>query len=435
MSCGRGVKPTSLFTECPFCGGILLPEEAEVPTPKPSKGIWVWGDGLLVRGFKSRVTLMEGNTPLLPSRTIRKELGVRRLWFKDESRNPTGTFIDRGAASLLSAARSLGYRKLIVASSGDLGISIAQYGRVAGLSTKVYVAGTAPTSKVYRTILLADSVTIKDSYQDAVKSVERLKPSDDVAKVTSRNPFLIDGYRTLWYEVLREIKSVSSEDAFIVPVGDGALLTSLYLVMKQVGRIPSFFGVRACRDTPLIKDIYSKKPLLQDLIKEIIEESRGEILEVCEEEVLTASILLMREEGISAGPVSSAPVAAMLKEREFFRGRNKVVAILTGDPFIDVALLRRMGDYIYKKGFRYGGLGYTKTKILEIISLKGPIHPYGVWKALRKEYSVSIGLRAVYQHIDELTELGAVEVVGEEIEKERRRKLYKLTSKGLEYIK
>ncbi len=432
IDCGYSTTAIRTDLRCPICGGLLVVMLEDVPTRIDGEGIWVWGECLAAGSASSKVTLGEGNTPLIKARRLGRKLGIKELILKDETRNPTGTFIDRGSATLVSMAKHMGIRKLVVASTGDLGISISAYARRAGIRTKIFMSGKAQTSKVYKTAALTDSLLITQTYEEALNRLRKYESTAGIMPVNPKNPYLIDGYRTIAYELLADAGPLIKEATVIVPVGDGALITALWTVFRDINYKVRFVGVRGCSDSPLIKDMYVKEPLLKNKIEKVISETNGEIIEICEEEAIEASVTLLRHEGIMAGPIGSSTIAALSKLRS---SSDVVISIISGDSLGDAAVLRKIIDSIKGKKPQITGLGFTKSKILEILALKGPLHPYGIWKALKEEYSIKISLRVVYQHIRELNSLGYIETKGTVTEDNRVRKLYMITKKGLALLR
>ncbi len=414
---------------CGKCGTPLLPQVPDTTSTCGEAGIWAWRDSLVTGVFDRRVTLYEGMTPLIRAHSLERTLGIGEVLLKDESRNPTGTFIDRGAATAVTAALNLKVMRLVTASLGDLGISIATYARRAGIRCKVLIPATAPPVKTYQTLALADSVEFVEDYERAVHKAERYGSKAGSMPVTARNPYLIDGYRTLALELLEEIKGRNS--VVLVPVGDGALAWATCQVLSRFASDVRVIGVRVSSTSPLLKDVAVRKPLLLDLLKDALVSVGGFILEVSEADVIEASKTLASAEGLLIEPTGVTAVAALLKYSEEFYKTSKVVAVVTGGPARDPAVLSMIAE---SKSLRdVQRVGFTKMKILEVVAMQGPIHPYATWKILTSRYGLKISLRSIYQHFNELLGMGLIKVV--ESSGERRRRLFKITEKGIEYIR
>src|SRR5579859_2764753 len=114
-----------------------------------SRGVWRFGDlGLAAVAPAQRITLGEGSTPLIEAPRLAEAIGIARLYLKLESQNPTGSFKDRGTATAIAEAVSLGVRQLVEDSSGNAGASAAAYAARAGLRCTVYAPAAAPAAKL-----------------------------------------------------------------------------------------------------------------------------------------------------------------------------------------------------------------------------------------------------------------------------------------------
>ena len=142
-SCSMKTEEASLEARCRKCGGALIPlplverrvKRSELESLPP--GVWRYRD-LLPRVEEHQVvTLGEGGTPLLAAPRLGAELGFGALLVKDETRNPTGSFIDRGATVLASVAKRDGVRRILCTTTGNLGASLAAYSAKAGIETRI----------------------------------------------------------------------------------------------------------------------------------------------------------------------------------------------------------------------------------------------------------------------------------------------------------
>ncbi|MCD6341220.1 MAG: pyridoxal-phosphate dependent enzyme [Desulfurococcales archaeon] len=430
LKCGTAANPREYVLKCPACGGILVPTVERIRDLVRSDyaGVWSWRKYLM--DSSSTVTLGEGNTPLIRSTGIGAAIGVADVFIKNESRNPTGTFLDRGSATLTSAALNFGVRKLVIASLGDLGISVASYGRRAKLKSLTYLPLTVAPSKAYQTLLLSDKVVFVSSYEEAVRRALRHE-SADVMPVTPQNPYLLEGYRTIYYEVFYTLRK--HPDFIVVPIGDGGLYTMLWVALNELGGDSVVVGVKGKRDSPLMKDIAVEKPLLWDLVEMAVRDCDGFIVEVDEEDIIEAARLLAKKEGMLAEPAGAAAIAALIKAHSKFDRKSSIVAIVTGAALTDTAALKALiGRSIELMDVQK--IGFTKALILEILVTHGPLHAYALWKVIREYHGLRISLRALYQHMKELEDLGMVKVVAEEVVEGRRRKVYEVTEKGIKAI-
>ena len=436
IKCGERYEPYPIKLSCPKCGGPLIPKNIPgidgLRRELLDQGVWTFRKYLIsASGERLGVTLGEGLTPLIEAKNLKDYLGIRGVILKDESRNPLGTFIDRGSATLVTTALNSGYNRLSIASLGDLGISVSAYARRAKIRTHVIMPHSVSPSKAYQTLILAHKVEFTQTYEDALKKVARLKES---LPVTPTNPYLLDGYRTIYYEIFLKLSKHPS--TLIVPIGDGALLTMVWQALRELGGSSRVIGVKGCSSTPILKDISVDKPLLQDAVNEVIRDSNGLIITVCEGEVLSSIKLLAELEGMLIEPTGASSLAALIKLHSMgeLSRDDEVVVLLTGSSLSDTSILRLIADK-HVKYFDEIKIGYTKLKILEILTLQGPLHPYAIWKILRNSYGVKVGLRTLYQHMEELERLGFVRVSSFKSIGGRIRKIYEVTTKGLMILK
>ncbi len=431
--CGLRFTDPVLSGECPRCGGPLLPHVSRFAPSITMNGVWGWKPMLFSRFSKENISLGEGWTPFLKARKIAQWAGTEKIFLKVESRNPTGTFIDRGSATLVSVAKHFNARKIVAPSMGDMGISLSSYCRKAGIRSKVFVPEDAPAVKVGKTLILADEVVLTKTYEEALKKASKYTSQEGVFVALPGNPYLLDGYRTLAYELLSRAPEIVSQDFYlVVPVGNGALITALYTALKDLGIKARFIGVKGCIKFPTIVDIYVESPLFLKFIEEIIAESKGYLVSVCEDEALEASLQLSRLEGFLTGPVGAASIAAL---RSLSLNESKaVLAVVSGDAPPDAVTVYSILSRIhYRVEASPSSLGRTKAAILEVLSIEGPKHPYGIWKALVRERGFKISLRAVYQHVYELVRDGYISPLSSG--KGYRRRLYTLTPKALDMLK
>jgi len=430
VECGRTYSVTSGKVKC-ACGGQLVPILPDSLKRVNSPGIWSWKAALVTSVFRDRVTLFEGNTPLVRAPRLAEELSLKEVYLKDESRNPSGTFIDRGSATLVTAAKSLRLVRLVAASLGDLGVSVATYSRRARLRCKVIMPSYITPVKAYQTAMLANSVEYVESYEESLSKAWKYGSALASMPVTPQNPFLLDGYRTLAMEILKDLRS-RKPGVVLVPVGDGALAYATLQIISKFSPNTAVIGVRTSSQSPLLKDVAVDRPLFADLLKELMERNEGYMVEVGEDDVVSALKLLAKYEGMLTELPGATAVAALIKLSKDLRGMSPIVSVISGGPARDPAVLRMVVSESHPKYL--AKIGFTKMKILEVLALQGPLHPYAVWKILRSEYGVNVSLRSIYQHFSELSEMRLVEGA-EEREGRRRRKMFRVTDEGLSLIR
>lgn len=223
------------FLGCPECrrhGQISVLEAAypvdarprEAPFGPARDGFWGYASRLPVPDAASRLTIGEGNTPLVRSRRIGLSLGLPELMFKCEGANPTLSFKDRYAAVTVSVARSLGFKKVVVSSTGNYGAAIAAYAAVAGLTCVVLCADGIPPIILEQIIHYGGEPVVIEG-PDRFRLVEYLVadhgwfPAGLFLETRVHNPFGVEGYKTIAWEIVRDLGDVP--DAVVFPCARG----------------------------------------------------------------------------------------------------------------------------------------------------------------------------------------------------------------------
>ncbi len=239
LRCGTAYGTIDLFTGCPRCLADGRPSNV-TPTYRIDEvgwtreglerrppTMWRYRELLPVRG--EPVTLGEGATPLLALPRLGRRWGVDRLYLKDESRNPTGSFKDRLAAVVASRAREVGASVVAIASSGNAGAALAAYAGRAGLRCVVLTAAGAPAALVAQMLALGACLvatpTARDRWTLLRQGVEALgwyAAGNFHYPPVGSNPYGVDGYKTIAFEILADLGwEVPGVVALPVCYGDG----------------------------------------------------------------------------------------------------------------------------------------------------------------------------------------------------------------------
>jgi threonine synthase len=175
------------------------------------------------------VTLGEGGTPLLPAKRLGDELGFENLLIKDETMNPTGSFIDRGSTVLVSLARERGVKRFSCTTTGNLGASLAAYAAKAGIETEISVHPNTDRGKLYQMIAYGAKVEIFS------RASETHYSETSSLSVSAGNPFILEGEKTTGFEIIHDL-NWSQPDAIVLPVGTGGHLTMVWRSLLQLNR-------------------------------------------------------------------------------------------------------------------------------------------------------------------------------------------------------
>ncbi|TDL34911.1 threonine synthase [Jeotgalibacillus sp. S-D1] len=299
------------------------------------------------------VSLLEGNTPLIPLHHLSEEWGIN-LHVKLEGANPTGSFKDRGMVMAVAKAKEAGSKAIICASTGNTSAAAAAYGARAGLRTIVVIPdGRIALGKLAQARMYgADIVSIDGNFDEALTLVRRISEEEDITLVNSVNPFRLEGQKTAAFEVIDQLGK--APDLLALPVGNAGNISAYWkgfteYQAKMGGERPELLGVQAAGAAPIVNNkiveqpetvataIRIGHPASWKLALDALEESSGNILAVTDEEILEAYQLIAKREGVFAEPASCAPIAGLKKQiaAGLIKKGSTVVAVLTGNGLKD----------------------------------------------------------------------------------------------------
>ncbi len=170
-----------------------------------------------------------GFTRLVDARRLAADLGVRRLWVKDDSGNPTHSFKDRVVAVALSAARELGLQVLACPSTGNLANAVAAAAARAGIRSVVFVPHNLEQAKITASAVYGTTlVAVEGSYDDVNKLASEIAAEEEGWAFVNVNvrPYYAEGSKTLAYEIAEQL-GWRLPDQVVVPVASGSQLTKI----------------------------------------------------------------------------------------------------------------------------------------------------------------------------------------------------------------
>lgn len=304
------------------------------------------------------VTLLEGDTPLIPMPRLADELGAASLFAKYEALNPTGSFKDRGMTAAVSEAAYRGLRALICASTGNTAASAAAYAARAGLRAVVLIPqGKVAVGKLAGAIAYgAEVIQVEGSFDDALAMVRVIAEEMPIALVNSVNPYRMEGQKTAAFEICDVLGR--APDWLALPVGNAGNITAYWMGFRQYHRekgtgLPRLLGVQAAGAAPLVLGHPVDRPETlatairigrpargEDALQAAVE-SRGLIIAVNDVAILEAQKQLAAQ-GVWAEPASAASLAGLKQEVESgrldLRGQT-VVCVCTGHGLKDPAAI------------------------------------------------------------------------------------------------
>lgn len=302
------------------------------------------------------ITMLEGNTPLIPAVKLPQKLGKKiKVYFKYEGLNPTGSFKDRGMTMAISKAAEAGSKAVMCASTGNTSASAAAYAARANMDCIVIIPeGKIAAGKLAQAVMHgAKVIAISGSFDAALTIVRDITDKYPITLVNSVNPFRIEGQKSGAYEICDVLGQ--PPDYHFIPVGNAGNITAYWKGYKdyhQAGKIkslPKMMGWQAAGSAPIVENRIIEKPeTLATAIRignpaswkqavAAAQESNGAIDKVTDDEIVQAYQLIANLEGVFAEPASAASVAGLIKacERNQIPDGSTIVCILTGHGLKD----------------------------------------------------------------------------------------------------
>lgn len=296
------------------------------------------------------VTLLEGDTPLLPAPRLSERTGAR-VFLKVEGANPTGSFKDRGMTLAISKAVEGGDKAVVCASTGNTSASAAAYAARAGLTAAVLIPeGHIALGKLAQALVHGARVLqVRGNFDQALSIVRELGERSPVTVVNSLNPHRIDGQKTAAFEIVDALGD--APDVHCIPVGNAGNITAYwkgYLEYRSAGRstrLPRMLGFQAQGAAPIVQGYPIDEPETVATAIRIgnpaswygataaAAESGGAVEAVSDEEILAAYRLLAAEESVFCEPASAAAVAGLMKQS--LPPGSTVICVLTGHGLKD----------------------------------------------------------------------------------------------------
>jgi threonine synthase len=268
---------------CSSCSAEYLPDQATYTCPKDGGNLDVvlnyeniqqhWLDNLVderdgslwrylpllpVADPGGRLTPLRaaGWTPVFSPSLLAQELGLKRLWIKDESRNPTASFKDRASAVVVARAREIGAEVIVTASTGNAGAALAGMAAAVGQQAVIFAPQSAPPAKIAQLLIYGAEVILVDDNYDAAFDLS-IRASEEFGwycRNTGYNPFTAEGKKTAAFEIWEFCKDIAynvSALNIFVSVGDGNIISGIHkgfkdlYVLGLIEQVPRIFGIQS----------------------------------------------------------------------------------------------------------------------------------------------------------------------------------------------
>ncbi|HEX7118434.1 MAG TPA: threonine synthase [Longimicrobiales bacterium] len=322
--------------------------------------LWRYADVLPVRDPARRLSLGEGFTPLVDAPRLAAELGIARVWIKDEGQNPTASFKARGLALAVARAWELGVRDVAIPTAGNAGGATAAYAAAAGITAHVVAPADTPRPILQEIEALGADLELVDGLiTDAARRVAEGAAAHGWFDLsTLKEPYRVEGKKTMGYELFEQLGG-RLPDAIVYPTGGGTGLVGMWKAFDEMERLgwigperPRMISVQAADCAPIVRaweagadsadpwqnartyaaGLRVPRAVGDFLILRAIRESRGAAVAVPDDAMRDAVRLIGRTTGIFAAPEGGATAAAVrrLLDRGLLRPDEEVVLFNTG---------------------------------------------------------------------------------------------------------
>ena len=346
-ACGAGTSDLTRDPRCPACGGFLQAEydlekvRAEVDRDAIAaqpRGMWRWSCLLPVRDARHVVTLQEGDTPLVRLERLGRECGCPRFFIKDESRNPSGSFKDRGASVTASKCLEVGIERLIIASSGNASAALSTYCARAGLQlTALMRPETVPGHLLQSLICGTRGLVVDGDMVEGTRLAQQAAERYGWFHATQPyNLYRIEGKKTLAFEIA-EALGWRAPDRILIPTGGGTNVLALDLGFRQLNAIgwisgmPALDVIQSTGCAPIVRAWERQQPVRHwgrstsratgmthpfpragDSVVRIMRHTGGRGWALADADSFAAARRLAQHEGLFLQPAAAAPAACLM---------------------------------------------------------------------------------------------------------------------------
>jgi threonine synthase len=335
---------------------------------KGDRSLWRYRAALPVEASAALSVPQVGWTPLYDSPRLARAAGVRRLYVKDDGRNPSASFKDRANAVVLARALAGKAKVVTTASTGNAASSLACLAAGLPLKTVIFVPETAPEAKIAQLLVFGATVlAVRGTYDDAFDLCGRAAAEYGwYNRSTGVNPFTREGKKTGAYELCEQL-DWEVPDLVFVPVGDGNIISGMwkgFVELRELGltrRLPRLVAVQAAGSAAVKKALegdgvirpVSGKTVADSISVSLprdgeaavraVRQSQGFAVAVSDSEILAAIPELARGANVFAEPAAAAAWAGLKKAARAGRvgPRHTVALLVTGNGLKDVASARR----------------------------------------------------------------------------------------------
>lgn len=312
--------------------------------------------------------LKVGNTPLYSCKSLRKKIDIKKLWLKDETVEPTGSYKDRASYLVVAMAQKKGYDKITCASTGNAASSLAGICASAGIESYIFVSASAPRAKLVQLAAYgAKLFPINGNYDTCFElSLQATKKFGWYNRNTAYNPWTIEGKKTAAWEIAYQL-NFDLPDQVFVPTGDGVIISGIYkgffdlLQLGWIEKIPQLVAIQPEGSDAIVKALAENEKNISKIFRDSADSvadslvvnaprnaemalrslkmSNGYGLTVSDEEIIKAIAEVSSSTGIFVEPAASTAWAGIKKARETGKisAEQTAAILLTGTGLKDIA--------------------------------------------------------------------------------------------------
>lgn len=374
--CGSIYSETKFLEKCPSCGEKWMGFSAVYDFPSLSaviskekiasreRSLWRYLEILPLSDEKHIISRLEGWTPLYKSKKLSRQLGLSNLLLKDETVNPSGSFKDRGATVTISKAVELGFKNMIVASSGNFGAAIARCCAIAGLSCHVLTPFEVSLDKLTQIMVYGSGVVKVRGPVDNARNLtgEVYKHLGIPSANVQFRPMFSEGLKTTALEICEQL-GWKAPKRLIVPTGSGQHLLAIWKGLNElvkvglVDELPTrLVAAQAEGCPPYVNALKRGKEYVEPvvpctiatglavsipaegaLVLNAVRQSHGTAEAASDQEILNAMKLLAKTEGVYAEPSGAVAIAVLKKmvEAGEIEEDEEIVCVITGSGLKD----------------------------------------------------------------------------------------------------
>lgn len=352
---------------CDDCFGPLdvkytFPHVSKNTFTNREKTYWRYFELLPIEQKSNIVSIDAGMTPLTKAEKLGEKLGLKNLYIKNDSVNPTFSFKDRPAGVAVSKAKEFGMSSVGCASTGNLASATAAHAAKAGFPCHIFAPSDIEMAKITQALSYgANYIAVDGTYDDANRIAAQIGDSKGIGIVNiNMRSYYVEGSKTLAYEVAEQL-DWQVPDQLIVPVGSGAMLNAICKGLEELQNVSLLDDVsnmhmiaaqpHGCapivdafkRDSSNVipvehPDTVAKSLAIGDpgdgrYVLKRLQQYNGFAEESNNKEILDAILLLARAEGIFTEPAGGVSIAVLQKmvEQGKIDKNDKVVCYVTGN--------------------------------------------------------------------------------------------------------